>query len=1128
MRASLKTLTGILFFALIALTAIRSEAVLNPPSCPPGLVAYWTFDAGDARDDYGSNHGTVYGAVPIPGQIGYAMSFNGIDDRVSIPGAPSLEPLTNDFSACAWFKWDGPMTDLASIISKGSPSNPWAYYIFIEKNSRTLQMEFHTTSPGYILDSKVAIASGEWYQACGTRNGNTVSLYANGNEVATSNLNGSLADSTGFDLTIGSFLHFNNQFGFNGVIDDVAVFNRALTSAEIQQMYNNGREGEGYCASTGNWIYQENPDEEYPEPDHWLHGFWYYVIYNKMTGAVEAKWTVKHGSYAPYDIPIPPACWNADSNKLRLRLYSNSNDGGGQAVSWPECYDGGNWIAVGKKAIETYGGSGNVNDPPTYMTDGIWDTYNVWNEIGPVSSRWKTDYSLTAPRWYEEGVWFRIASLDTDGDGILDNLDNCPNIYNPDQADNDGDGVGDACDTDINTQCPDGMVAYWTFDAEDANDSFGNNHGTVYGAVSIPGQIGYAMSFNGTDDRVSIPGAPSIEPLTNDFSACAWFKWDGPMTDLSSIISKGNPSNPWAYYIFIEKNSRTLQMAFHTTSPQYILNSQVAIALGEWYQACGTRNGNTVSLYANGNEVATSNLNGSLADSTGFDLTIGSFLQSNNQFGFNGVIDDVAVFNRALTSAEILQMYTKGLAGEGYCGAVCGNGVLEPGEQCDDGNTVNGDGCSATCQTENRPPVAEAGPDQVVFAGGNCSADVTLNGTGSTDPDGDPLTYVWTGSFGSVNGTTPTVSLSSGPHNIILTVSDGKGGSASDTVKVTVVDNETPRITAPQDITRIIGVGSTSCGLVINDPDLGAPIFSDNCPGVLVTRSGVPSGNFFPVGTTILTYTATDVAGKQATATQNVTVIDNLTPVVMGVEANPNPAPVGTPVVLTATLDDRAMGGCRIASAEYSLDGGNSWNPMSASDNAFDTSTESVTATMGPFSSAGVYNVCIRGTDASSNTAETACILLAVYDQAGGFVTGGGWIMSPQGAYVINPSLTGKATFGFVSKYQKGAKVPTGQTEFQFKVANLNFHSESYEWLVVAGPKAQYKGTGTINGTGDYGFMLTAIDGQINGGHGIDRFRIKIWDKATDNIVYDNQMGASDTEDPITALGGGSIVIHKE
>jgi hypothetical protein len=49
----------------------------------------------------------------------------------------------------------------------------------------------------------------------------------------------------------------------------------------------------------------------------------------------------------------------------------------------------------------------------------------------------------------------------------------------------------------------------------------------------------------------------------------------------------------------------------------------------------------------------------------------------------------------------------------------------------------------------------------------------------------------------------------------------------------------------------------------------------------------------------------------------------------------------------------------------------------------------------------------------------------------------------------------------------------------------------------------------------------------MSGGGGIDRFRIKIIDNATNQVVYDNQMGAADNADPTTALGGGSIVIHK-
>jgi PKD repeat protein len=177
---------------------------------------------------------------------------------------------------------------------------------------------------------------------------------------------------------------------------------------------------------------------------------------------------------------------------------------------------------------------------------------------------------------------------------------------------------------------------------------------------------------------------------------------------------------------------------------------------------------------------------------------------------------------------------------------------------------------------------------------------------------------------------------------------------------------------------------------------------------------------------------------------------------------------------------------------------------------------------------AGVYTVTLSVADDEMGATTSDARTFVVYDPSAGFVTGGGWIDSPPGAYYPDSPLAGRATFGFVSKYKKGANVPTGQTEFQFKIANLNFHSSSYEWLVVAGARAQYKGVGTINGQGSYGFMLTAIDGQVNGGGNADKFRIKIWDKNNgDAIVYDNQLGASDDSTPSTALGGGQIVIHK-
>lgn len=168
------------------------------------------------------------------------------------------------------------------------------------------------------------------------------------------------------------------------------------------------------------------------------------------------------------------------------------------------------------------------------------------------------------------------------------------------------------------------------------------------------------------------------------------------------------------------------------------------------------------------------------------------------------------------------------------------------------------------------------------------------------------------------------------------------------------------------------------------------------------------------------------------------------------------------------------------------------------------------------YAEAGIYDVCLTVNDGTVDSPQV-CTFAVIYDPSGGFVTGGGWIDSPAGAYKPDLSLTGKANFGFVSKYKKGADTPTGNTEFQFQAADLNFHSDSYQWLVVAGNNyARFKGSGTINGIGDYKFMLWAGDGEP------DTFRIRIWEEdeitAIETDVYDNITDQ--------AIGGGSIEVH--
>ncbi len=179
------------------------------------------------------------------------------------------------------------------------------------------------------------------------------------------------------------------------------------------------------------------------------------------------------------------------------------------------------------------------------------------------------------------------------------------------------------------------------------------------------------------------------------------------------------------------------------------------------------------------------------------------------------------------------------------------------------------DGYATPCETANSKPTADAGPDQVVeaTAGGTV---VTLDGSGSSDPDSDPLTFNWTGPFqeggGNFDGVAPVVTFPGpGTFAVELTVDDGNGGSDADTVEIQVVDTTPPVLSGLDDI----GVEAPSDAGVVVAFDIQATDAADEAPVIDCTP---PSGSTFLPGTTTVECMATDLAGNQAFGSFDVTV----------------------------------------------------------------------------------------------------------------------------------------------------------------------------------------------------------------------------------------------------------------
>ena len=438
-----------------------------------------------------------------------------------------------------------------------------------------------------------------------------------------------------------------------------------------------------------------------------------------------------------------------------------------------------------------------------------------------------------------------------------------------------------------------------------------------------------------------------------------------------------------------------------------------------------------------------------------------------------------------------------------------------------------------TTVVSNQPPIAEANGPYVVAIGQS----VVLDPVGSYDPDGDQVSFDWLVT-GPLLGTTANETFVAenvvGITAVTLTVNDGWGGTATDTAMVVVYDPTGGFVTGGGWITSPEGAMSLPGPVAVWNQD-----FSTDASGWFGDGITVDSG-----------VAELSLPGEQFSRFDGYRDIwPGTYTAEIDVYLDPNwPADQGFDYSVASNGSD----GLHQRDFIFHVGTVENYGPIvgkellvAVDNNAYgDTNPFVLTTRPGGYyvvPTAGWYTLQHVFYDAGGYLAVDFNILDSnsnvvwsdtrsdMSDTIPGEVGGNRYaffahIDVAAGIQVDNhqlildeiPSLEGRATFGFVSKYKKGASVPEGNTEFQFKAGNLNFNSTSYEWLVVnqTGTNAQFKGYGTINGTGNYGFMLWATDGSP------DQFRIKIWDAATEAVVYDNGTDQ--------VIGGGSIVVHKK
>ena len=195
-----------------------------------GLVGYWDFD-GNAADKAGNNNGTVYGAVLTEGVSGQAYYFEGDGDCINIPDSKVFDFNDGDFSVSLWFKTSYPINHFL-INFRQNDNNP-RFEIFVNKNVGT------DVAPGHVRMEypEAGARDDKWHHTVVTlENGvdDGYKLYLDGLEVCRGTYTGKLGDWD--TITIGG-RNKESKDSFKGTIDEVSVYSKAISTAEVKELY---------------------------------------------------------------------------------------------------------------------------------------------------------------------------------------------------------------------------------------------------------------------------------------------------------------------------------------------------------------------------------------------------------------------------------------------------------------------------------------------------------------------------------------------------------------------------------------------------------------------------------------------------------------------------------------------------------------------------------------------------------------------------------------------------------------------------------------------------------------------------------------------------------------------------
>jgi len=714
-------LTSILTSTFLIPTSTSAAIVGASPtnSLAKGLVGYWTFDGKDMTNgvaaDVSGNFATgtpiniATSTFYVPGKIGQALKFDGVDDYVNMGVVSILEGTTSAMTISAWIKPGIVTVGILCIIcnsNSNSANFPWG-------------LEFNRTAGRFSLSqagngsgtlsaiNNTNLKAGVWSHVVAVRTYvSTLSwpttLYLNG----VADGSGTIARSGQSNQTVAIGRYgANNNYYFLGSVDDVRVYNRALSATEITQLYNMG-------AATKQAV---SPSQGSGQLAKGLVGYWTFDG-KDMTNGVAADVSGNFATGTPINIAtstfyVPgkigqalkfdgvndrvnagtstnnlptfsASVWAKANSNAVGQLVGTINQTGASSGGWVfEMNSGkadfivdytttdlsvignapavplGQWVHF----VVTWNGSATVSNVHIYK-NGVETAYS--SPVNGVGTR-RADTSLNIGAFNNGSRPFNGTIDDVRVYNRVLSATEILQLYN----------IGASSKVAVSPsqgsgQLGKGLVGYWTFDGKDMTNGVaadvsgsGDNGSLTNGkftniATSTfyrPGKIGQALNFDGINDSLNVNRATSTI-ATGNVTVSAWINANTLLGngDVFALADSASSNDVYLY-----RSTTGVCFAIWLTSKLTACSAANTIKQNVWYHVVGTFSSVSGQIvYINAVSSGT-NSNTSRGSTKSALALIGAEGSTPTTF-FGGLMDDVRVYNRALSATEITQLYNMG------------------------------------------------------------------------------------------------------------------------------------------------------------------------------------------------------------------------------------------------------------------------------------------------------------------------------------------------------------------------------------------------------------------------------------------------------------------------------------